>query len=449
MPIHVPAEEQRTGDVERGYHTLVNGDYIGCGIPRSLYDAVIGSQQPTPEGLKLAGRDADSSNLPYAYNGFVSRRGNRIVSANCLTCHATVFDGQLRVGLGESNPDMTRNLLSQVGLARLLIQDPNDLVEFDLWAQRTQTVAPAILAPITGVQTADNIAPILAAHRDPQTLAWSQEPLLEFTPAAPVPIDTPPMWRTKKKNALYYTGAGRGDHGTWLMIASALCVDDVDDARAIREKFADVRAFMNSVEPLPWPAHAPAIDDDKAARGAQVFVNTCARCHGTYGATDDDDTYPNLIIPTEVVGTDPLLAKPAGTFISDMFHGWFERSFFAETARLEPENGYYAPPLDGIWATAPFLHNASVPTLEGVIDSSKRPAFWQRQKDANDQGVFDFDAVGWLVDERTADETDNAGDNKKFIYDTRLPGYGNEGHTFGDGLRDEERADLLEYLKTL
>ena len=35
------------------------------------------------------------------------------------------------------------------------------------------------------------------------------------------------------------------------------------------------------------------------------------------------------------------------------------------------------------------------------------------------------------------------------VYDTAETGYGNAGHTFGDDLEDDQRAALLEYLKTL
>jgi hypothetical protein len=37
----------------------------------------------------------------------------------------------------------------------------------------------------------------------------------------------------------------------------------------------------------------------------------------------------------------------------------------------------------------------------------------------------------------------------KYTYDTTLPGYGNEGHTYGDHLSAQERAEVIEYLKTL
>jgi mono/diheme cytochrome c family protein len=35
------------------------------------------------------------------------------------------------------------------------------------------------------------------------------------------------------------------------------------------------------------------------------------------------------------------------------------------------------------------------------------------------------------------------------VYDTTQPGRGNGGHTFGDELSEEERAAVIEYLKTL
>ena len=37
----------------------------------------------------------------------------------------------------------------------------------------------------------------------------------------------------------------------------------------------------------------------------------------------------------------------------------------------------------------------------------------------------------------------------KFIVDTARFGMNNGGHTFGDDLSEEERMDLIEYLKTL
>ena len=112
-----------------------------------------------------------------------------------------------------------------------------------------------------------------------------------------------------------------------------------------------------------------------------------------------------------------------------------------------------APPLDGVWATAPYLHNGSVPTIAALLDSSKRPAYWSRKYDASgtyDSNDYDEATLGWNVtalDHGQSTEADAA--VKKHLYDTSLPGYSNVGHTFGDGLSGADRSAVIEYLKTL
>ena len=109
-----------------------------------------------------------------------------------------------------------------------------------------------------------------------------------------------------------------------------------------------------------------------AAQGKPVFEKTCSRCHGTYG---EGGTYPNLLIPADVA-TDPGSRRHRRVLPALRRSG--SRSFWGETTQLAPEKGYVAPPLDGIWATAPFFHNGSVPTIAAVLDSSKRPTYWVR-----------------------------------------------------------------------
>jgi hypothetical protein len=124
------------------------------------------------------------------------------------------------------------------------------------------------------------------------------------------------------------------------------------------------------------------------------------------------------------------------------FVSWYNESWFAKgpnAARLVPEKGYVAPPLDGIWSSAPYLHNGSVPTIEGVLNSEYRPRIWKRSFRDND---YDYDRLGWNFVEVERKED-------KFAYDTSLRGYGNAGHYFGDHLTLTERSEILEFLKTL
>jgi hypothetical protein len=136
------------------------------------------------------------------------------------------------------------------------------------------------------------------------------------------------------------------------------------------------------------------------------------------------------------------------------FEQWFEESPYGQVTTVEtdvPFPGYVAPPLDGIWATAPVLHNGSVPTLELVIDSSRRPKYWRRVD--YDSTHFDQDALGWPYHDLDLDWVGGADGlpeaDRKHVYDTTRLGYDNGGHPFGDHLTGDERRAVLEYLKTL
>jgi cytochrome c peroxidase len=147
-----------------------------------------------------------------------------------------------------------------------------------------------------------------------------------------------------------------------------------------------------------------------------------------------------LLIPAHIIQTDSLLFK--ANYQNPQFIEWFNKSWYAKgnhRARLQPFNGYIAPPLDGIWITAPYLHNGSVPTLAALLSSKERPQYWERNFD---QPVYDYEKVGWKYEVR------NNGNSRK-IYNTEKPGYSNGGHTFGDRLSRENRQAVLEYLKTL
>jgi mono/diheme cytochrome c family protein len=255
-----------------------------------------------------------------------------------------------------------------------------------------------------------------------------------------VPVDVPPWWHMQKKHAMFYVGAGRGDHARIMMTASTLCVDTIDEANAIDAYFPDVRAYLMSIEPPVWPY---AIDVAKAATGRAVFERACASCHGTYGELSE---YPNLIVATGEVGTDDTLARGAGQF-ADRYINWYNASFFGELSFLAPAPGYIAPPLDGIWATAPYLHNGSVPTLRALLDSTIRDKYFSRSYDTGD---YDRDAVGWrTVSQPSGQSLPPSGVKASYIYDTTILGYGNWGHTYGDALTADDRDALIEYLKTL
>lgn len=432
------AEPQRGGDADAGYQALVNAAYVSCGIPRSLYESAAGLEAP-PED-RLPGRTGLNEKLPYNRTAVTTPEGVELVTTNCLECHAGRVDGKLVVGLGSTTADFTQDQAAALPAARSLVQDPAELAELDKFIQRITAVAPFVRTKTVGTNSADNIAPVLFAHRDRETLEWHEEPLLPLPPKVVVPLDVPPWWRMKKKHSMFYTGAGRGDHARIMMSASSFCIDDVEGARAIDAYFPDIYAFIRQIEP---PAYPYPIDGTLANNGKEVFEATCSPCHGTYG---DDGTYPNLVLDLDVIGTDPLLADASAHLVGDYIE-WFNESFWGEVSRLEPNDGYVAPPLDGIWATAPYLHNGSVPTIAELLESDTRPPYWTR--DRTDSTSYDTDRLGFDYQALDHGQSDATEGERVLIYDTTLEGYGNEGHTFGDALSAADRRAVLEYLKTL
>src|SRR6202011_4209787 len=89
-----------------------------------------------------------------------------------------------------------------------------------------------------------------------------------------------------------------------------------------------------------------------------------------------------------------------------------------------------APPLDGIWATAPYLHNASVPTLYQVLNSKARPKIFTRSF-RTDLDAYDAEKVGWKIEvlDKAPDATKMTPIEFRKIYDTSKSGRGNGGHT--------------------
>ncbi|HUS68358.1 MAG TPA: hypothetical protein VMZ28_27680 [Kofleriaceae bacterium] len=431
-------EPQREGDAEAGYTALVNEGYVGCGVPYSAYEQVAGGA--VPEAFLIPGRNDANADLPYFMTRFTTAAGVDVISPNCLQCHGEFLNGELVIGLGNHTTDYTDDLSTYALLSGGLVKDPVEKKEWERWKDRMLAISDYIIMDTVGVNPADNLAAALFAHRDPETLEWSNEPLIELPAATEVvPVDVPPWWNMKKKNAMFYLAAGRGDHARIMMTASTLCVETVEEAQAIDAYFPDVRAFIASIEPPAWPGD---VDGALVDRGREVFDDTCARCHGTYGSGVD---YPNLVVALDEVETDDALARGTAQF-AGAFVDWFNDSFYGELSELAPADGYVAPPLDGVWATAPYLHNGSVPTLAALLDSASRPAYWTRTFDTSD---YDASAVGWRWTATPSRDDEPDVDRKELIYDTTRPGYGNGGHTFADSLAAGDRTALLEYLKTL
>ncbi len=432
-PEFITPSKQRTGDAAIGYTYLTTGDYLKSGIPYSLF--ILGAGKDTNNYLNRTG---NNKNLAHDFTVVKAPNGELVVAPNCLQCHAQVFDGKLIVGLGNSLTDYTINreataLFAEKFLKNYTGENAKKYEAAKNFITAIKAVAPQLITTTKGVNLADALAALLVSHRDPQTLQWSDKS--SFTlPTEMIPTDVPAWWLLKKKNAMFYNGFGRGDFGRFLMGSNLLTVSDTAEAREVDSHFNDVLAFINSIQPPKFPR---AIDAPMATEGKIIFMATCKKCHGTYG---EDGSYPNLLIPESIIKTDSALYT--ANYSNPQMVNWFNNSWFSSgdhPAKLVPYRGYIAPPLDGIWITAPYLHNGSVPNLEAVLNSKKRPKYWQRNFT---QPSYNYDIPGYNYETKTA-----PGNNE--VYNTTQKGFSNQGHSFGDKLSDAERRSVIEYLKTL
>ncbi len=212
---------------------------------------------------------------------------------------------------------------------------------------------------------------------------------------------------------------------------------------------------------------------DTTGLGLNTDVCTWSSLNGLY-----ESSKPQLgFVPLNDSATSNF-GLALGAFVERTNQQWFAQNYIPvdqqgdyEGARpncLQVGKGYKARPLNGIWATAPFLHNGSVATLYDLLSPLKdRPTFVQlgaQEFDAKHVGIVqstDMEKVNQKLTKKSYKVTPDYKDGL-FILDTRQPGNSNSGHIFDDKvpgtknagrigrkLAEEEKLALIEYLKTL
>ena len=259
-------------------------------------------------------------------------------------------------------------------------------------------------------------------------------------------------------------------------------------------KFRELMALEDQLKTLwspLWPEAFPKINQDDIAKGAQLYRKkleqnqSCMDCHNLI-----DRTSPNRTVKAVITATDTdrrafdnffTSTRPSGrlagsranftifsakiqaqadadTMLTNVVAGvilgghrdappdqldqlnFRSRAMLAMARPGLPGAKYKARPLNGIWATAPYLHNGSVPNLDALL----RPVKDRPTSFSIGTRTFDPEKVGYVIDA--------PGFPKYEVIDQKnnpVIGHSNVGHEFGTSLNDDERRQLIAYLKTL
>ncbi len=426
--------------IDRGRFVLESASFLAPAWSDSAWKTVVETARPVPveenadhadpidraanARLRFGLHSAPfpNSGLPMGLRPAWSKDGRKAgLQIDCLICHGGSIGGQSYVGLGNTTLDFQQFLNA---MTRADGRRP-PILTFNLNSGR-------------GTVNAGQLAIVLFSLRNPD-LTFRQFPL---TLGANLPEqDVPAWWTLKRKSTLYLDARTDGDSARSIM---QFYLGELSENQfsAYEPAFSDLLAYVKSLEAPKYPF---PVDESKALAGKAVFEKNCAECHGTYGP---DGSYPDLLIPLDRIGTDKARAEGVTPRSIEHYNStWFGQVHPVDKS-LEP--GYKAPPLDGVWATAPYLHNGSVPTIYALLKSEARPDRFLRHP-STDFAHYDQRNVGWKfrLPEPGSKPVDDDPFRSRSLFDSSRYGLGNRGHTFGDKLSEVDRMAVIEYLKTL
>lgn len=255
------------------------------------------------------------------------------------------------------------------------------------------------------------------------------------------------------------------------------------------EELKKAESLITTLWSPKWPSEF-GIDQTQVSRGRQVYADTCIKCHAVMDRTDPNRQPNDVRVPIKgtwkgfpELGTDSLTASnfqrrqakvgplagryqgapfgprfpqqadtlvPARDILSHVVARSIIRSIvpWRDELTLDSQGNatemflapvdptselmvYKARPLNGVWSSAPYLHNGSVLNMEELLTPSAR-----RAKFKTGSVEYDPATLGYK-------------DDGLYTLDTTKLGNSNAGHEYGAGLATQDKKALLEYIKTL
>lgn len=421
--------------------------------------------------------------------GWIERNGARGFTFSCAACHSSQLFGKTVLGMTNRFPRANDFFInakkvapylssSMVRLYAKATEAEGELVdEIKTHIKRVGLKKPLVL----GLDTSLAQVSLSLNHREADPWATPNE-RFERRPRPDMldknPADSKPAvwWNLKYKNRWLSDGsviAGQPIYTNilWNEIGRGA------DLKALAQWISQNPQAIEDLTTAVFSSEAPRITDfflaekidlESAKKGQRIFSKTCSRCHGSYEKAWDNPqmtaersqvTTADLMKTTRViyhektpvvnVGTDPWRARGMKS-LEKLNHLEISKQLGIV---IQAQSGYVPPPLVGIWARWPYMHNNSIPNLCALLTpTSKRPkTYWAGEAKNPDQD-FDFACNGYPLEEKTP----QAWKTSEYFYDSSRQGLSNAGHDEGIFIKNgqeilsaQDKKDLISFLQTL
>lgn len=414
-----------------------------------------------------------------------TRDGATGFSISCAACHSSNLFGKVVIGLTNRFPRANHLFIRGNQTVNLVNPHLGNLI-----AQSTPAESKMLAASVRNLQaigfkmplhlgldtslaqvalSLSKRAPTPWAEHSQQYQKNPRPDILDKTPGDSKPAV---WWNLKYKNRWLSDGSVVSGNPIltnilWNEIGRGV------DLRKLSEWIKNNETKIQELTTAVFSTEAPRFEDffsedqiipARAKRGEVLFKQNCAKCHGEYvknwsfpeslGKPWREQMQTHQVIyhqktPVKNVGTDPLRAITMKSLekLNDL-------EISKENGiKIQSQNGYVPPPLVGIWARYPYMHNNSMPNLCAVLTPQKdRPKKYYSGHAVNPKTDYDLECGGYPVGKKTPKEWQK----KEFLFDTRREGTRNTGHDerifIKDGkyiFTEYDRQDLVQFLLTL
>lgn len=423
----------------------------------------------------------------YVGAGLIKNSHGEGLTFSCFACHANNLFGTTVMGLTNKRPHSNKFF----HMARLVVPNiPNALFEANTEATkgemqmftRTKKNLVSIDGVVPQVHGLDTSLPHVAlslARRNNDEYATKNSILEKFPRKNELKefvTDSKPMpwWNLKYKTRWLSDGSivsGNPILTNFLWNEIGRGTDLVELENWMKNNSTAIKEITTAAFATEAPRYTDffpptSINIESAKRGEKLFNQTCLKCHGEYQkAWSGDNTEGlsaiELLATTKIIYDDQTQARDVGTdpnryeamkyFANELNN--LAISKWMET-KVEPQMGYVAPPLVGIWSRYPYFHNNSVPSLCAVLSLAvNRPKKFILGPSVNKEIDFDQECNGYPVGEKIPKAW--LADTEALI-DTSKSGLKNSGHEKmlldAKGMEkysSQDKSDLIQFLKTL